>query len=145
MPAGRSLSSFTFDQIIKDITALNEQSEITSDTMEIRFDKIIPDTEKHCLYSYFFVRKDTVVMEYCQSLYPAKFGYIAVLSYRKTDAIPLDEVLEQLRNLIQVHPDYQYEEPKKRGITFLHVIISLAIGALVYGLIAVFTKKRTAS
>jgi hypothetical protein len=145
MPTTQALSSLTFDQIVTDVTTLNKQSEITSDTLNVRFDKIIPGNRNDCLHSYFFIRKDTVILENCQSLYPTKFGYVVVLSYRKANGIPLDEMREQLGNLIQIHPDYQYTEPEKRGITLRHLFVSLAIGALVYVLISVLTKKRSAS
>jgi hypothetical protein len=145
MPAIRMLSSFTFDRIVADVTVLNRQSEIIDDTMTVRFDKIIPDAQHDCLHSYFSIRKDTVTLENCQSLYLTKFGYVTVLSYRKADATPLNKILEQITGLIRVHPDYRYAEPKKGGITFWHLLVSLAIGLLVYALISVFTKKRSAS
>jgi hypothetical protein len=145
MPVMRSLSSFTFDQIVRDVTAQNKQSEIVSDTMDVRFVKIVPDAGNRCLHSYFSIRKDTVTLENCQSLYLTKFGYVTVLFYRKADAIPLDEILGQMNGLIQIHPDYRYTEPEKKGITLRHIIISLAIGLLVYALISIFTKKRRAS
>ena len=145
MPVIKTLSSFTFNKIVEDVTALNKQSEFASDTMAIRFNKIIPDARNYCIHSYFSIRKDSVVLENCQSLYLAKFGYITILSYRKTGAIPLDEMLEQLNDLIRIHPDYQYVEPPKEGITFRHLLVSLVIGLLVYVLISKFTQKRVAS
>ena len=145
MPTIKTLSSFTFEQIVADVAALNKQSELTSDTLSVRFDKIVPDAQNYCLHSYFSIWKDTVAVQNCQSLYLTKFGYVAALSYRKSGAAPPDEAPEPLSGLIQVHPDYQYAAPKKGGITFWHLLASLAIGLLAYALIAKFTKKRAAS
>jgi hypothetical protein len=143
MPSNRTLTGFTFNQIVKEIVNLNEQSGIKSDTLQVHYKKIVPDMQNRCIRNYFSIVKDSVTMEHCQFLYLSKFGYVTVLLYQKTAGLSLDEVEKQLADMIRIQPDYRYREPEKGGISIRHIAISIAIGLFVYGLITVLTKRRT--
>jgi hypothetical protein len=143
MPSNRTLTEFTFNQIVKAVANLNEQSEMKNDTLQVHYEKIVPDMQNGCIRNYFSIIKDFVTIEHCQLLYLSKFGYVTVLLYQKTAGISLDEVQRQLTGIIQIQPDYRYREPEKGGISIKHMALSLVIGLFVYGIITLLTKKRT--
>ena len=100
----------------------------------------------YTINSYFSIIQDTLTIENCQSLYPTKFGYVSVLSYKRSgESISMDEMNAQLLEIIQIKSEYIYSEPEKKGISILHIALSLGIGLIVYGLIAYIPKfkKRT--
>jgi hypothetical protein len=144
MPSNSMLTGFSFNQIVKMIANLNEQSGIkNNDTLQVLYKKIVPDMQNNCIRSYFSIVKDSVTMEHCQLLNLSKFGYVTVLLYQKTSGLPLDEAATQLAGMIQIQPDYRYQEPEKGGISIRHIALSLVIGLFVYSLIALLTKRRT--
>jgi hypothetical protein len=143
IPAHSTLNGFTFNQIVKAVADLNEQSEIKSDTLQVHYEKTVPDMRNGCIRNYFSIVKDSVTIAHCQLLYLSKFGYVAVLLYQKTAGVSLDEIQTQLAGMIQIQPDYRYREPEKGGISIKHILLSLVIGLFVYGIIALLTKKRT--
>jgi hypothetical protein len=145
MPSNKMLTGFTFNQIVKMIANLNEQSIIKSDTLQVHYKKIVPDMQNICIRNYFSIVKDSVTMEHCQLLYLSKFGYVTVLLYQKAAGLPLDEIQTQLAGMICIQPDYRYCEPEKGGISIRHIAISIAIGLLVYGLIILVTKRHASN
>jgi hypothetical protein len=143
IPTVNRLDKFTFDQIVADIRNANQQSEINNDTLHIHFDHLQNDLYR--IHSFFSVQRNADRVWNCQTLYPSKFGYVSVLSYEKSGAMPINELLEQLSDMIRIQPEYRYSEPKK-GITVKHILVSLCIGLIVYGLITVLPKlKKRAS
>jgi hypothetical protein len=142
MPSYQALVNFTFQQILESITIQNQNSAISNDTMVVHLDTMIVDFDKKCVNNYFTVRKDTVIVYNCQTLYLTKFGYVTVLSYQKEGSIPLVEVQNQLSDIIRIKPDYQYKEPEKQGITTKNILFSLLIGIIIFIIISLSTKKK---
>ncbi|MDR0682422.1 MAG: hypothetical protein LBG15_11340 [Dysgonamonadaceae bacterium] len=146
MPAVKTLNAFNFKQIVADFTKAGKQGEIKTDSMQIRFNKMNTKVEEgdYYIFNYYSIRKDTVALESCQMLQPTKFGYISVMSYIKNNevAVSMDELSAQLSKIVTVHPDYKYVEYRKEGLTFIHVLISLAIGLIVYVFIMWISKKK---
>jgi hypothetical protein len=146
VPTLHELNKVTFAQMQKEMEVLNRQSEAADDdALQVTFVNMAAEVRNgsHCIRSYFSVVKDSVAMEHCQTLYPSKFGYVSVMLYKKAaGGIPVNEAEAQLADMIRIQPEYQYREPEKGGISFMHVAISLAVGLLVYGLIALLTQKR---
>ena len=145
MPTVSTLNKLTFKQIISDVSKMNSQGVINSDTLKVLFDKMIPNEEEgnYHIQNYFSVLKDTLTVKSCNTLYLTKFGYISVVSYQNTEGlILLDDVNNQMSDIIKIQQDYTYSAPIPQGIPFKKIAISLAIGLLVYVLITYFPKLK---
>ena len=145
MPTLVSLNTLRFDQIVTEITAQNKQGEILHDTLQVSFLKTYPikNENTYSIYSYFNVQTQSNSFDNCQMLRLTNFGYIMVLLYAKgKEALPIEEVATLLSNSVSVNPFFAYTEPEKKGLHWKHILISLAIGALVYILIAGIPKLK---
>jgi hypothetical protein len=147
MPAIKTLNAFNFKQIVADFTKAGKQGEIIkTDSMQVRFNKMNTKVEEgdYYIFNYYSIWQDTVALESCQMFQPTKFGYISVMSYIKNNeaAVSIDELSVQLSKIVTVHPDYKYVEYRRGGLTFMHVLISLAIGLIVYVLITCISKNK---
>jgi hypothetical protein len=85
MPTINNLNKFSFKQIVLDFEKANQASKIKNDTLQVSFDSINSSVQhtNYVINSYFSLIKDSISMENCQTLYPSKFGYVTVLSYKK--------------------------------------------------------------
>jgi hypothetical protein len=146
IPAIKTLNAFNFKQIVADFAKSGKQEEIKTDSLQVRFNKMDTKVKEgdYYIFSYYSIRKDTVALESCQMLQPTKFGYVSIMSYTKNNeaAVSIDELSALLSKIVTVHPDYKYVEYRKEGLTFIHVLISLAIGLIVYVFIMWISKKR---
>jgi hypothetical protein len=145
LPAVNMLNQFKFDQIVEDITKMNKSAKIHNDTLQVHFEKIEPvvRNNNYLTNSYFLIVNNDKPLKNCQTLYLAKFGYVSVVSYEKEGAMPIAKILEQLSEIIQIHPEHKYSLIEtKKGLTFKHVFISFGIGLIVYMSITFFQKLK---
>jgi len=142
MPVNKELTNLTFKQIIDEITVLNRQNEVRSDTLSVRFDKMIPDEANYCLRSYFSVSKGAVEMRKCHTLYLTKHGYVSVVTYSKSGGKPIGQVQNQMSGLIQVAPEFCYSEPLQQSASVGYFIFSLTLALVVYVILSILAKKR---
>lgn len=144
-PSLKSLSSFSFNEIVQEIAAQNEHSEIENDTLKVTLVNFYPEIKDstYSIHSHFQIRHNADLLRNAQMLRLTKFGYVSVLAYTTPAGLLLpDEIVTLLSDAISVQPDYIYSEPEKRGLNRTHILISLAVGILVYVLIAGFSKLK---
>jgi hypothetical protein len=104
------LNQFKFDQIVEDITKMNKSAKIHNDTLHVHFEKIesVIRNNNYLTNSYFLIINNDKSLKNCQTLYLTKFGYVSVVSYEKEGAMPITKMLEQLSDIIQIHPEHKY-------------------------------------
>lgn len=144
-PTLKPLTEFSFKQITEEIGKQSKQGEIVNDTLNIHLIKSYTESQGgiYSMYSYYKIIHASDSLENCQKMYLTKFGYISVLSYKKVDGqFSLDGMSFLLADVISVQPDYAYIEPARNEITLLHLLISIGIGVIVYGLITFLPKLK---
>lgn len=148
-PTVHPLVSYTFGRIVSDMEMRNEQTEKawSNDTIAARLDSIVPvgHDGTYRINQFFTLRKDSVCLKGCQSLYLSKFGYVTCLFYQKgSDALPVGSSPGGFfePGIIRVSDEYAYIPPQKKGFAWLNLLYSLGIGAIVYGLIVLFSKRK---
>lgn len=150
-PVLQPLNAYPFNRIVSDIKKKNKQTESvwSNDTIATRLDSIVPVQQNgsYRINHFFTLRKDSVCLKGCQSLYLSKFGYVTCLFYQKgNDAFPVTSLLSDFSasGVIRISGEYAYIPPQKKGISLLNILYSLGIGVIVYGLIVFFSKRKRA-
>ena len=150
MPVLQSLHSYSFDRIVSDMKEMNDRTKNTwnNDSISTRLDSIVPvnSSPNYRINNYLTIRRDSILLKGCQSLYVSKFGYIALMLYQKgNDALPIDSLLGKFNDsgCLKVDQEYRYTPPQKEGLSFTHFLYALGIGGIVYLLIAFFPKRKT--
>lgn len=107
-----------------------------------RSGKLLPN---YRINNYLTIRRDSILLKGCQSLYVSKFGYITLMLYQRNDALPIDSLLGKFNDsgCLKVDQEYRYTPPQKEGLSFTHFLYALGIGGIVYLLIAFFPKRKT--
>lgn len=73
----------------------------------------------------------------------SKFGYVSVVAYQKEDAeYSISQLKELFIKSIHIDSDYQYVFLSKNYISFWQMILSIAIGGVVYYLIMLICKYK---
>ncbi|GHT21772.1 hypothetical protein FACS189430_02410 [Bacteroidia bacterium] len=142
IPTAGTLNQFTPEQIAGNISKFNQQSEITNDSLQLKYENMT--VANYRVLSYFAIRKNADTLRNCQLMYFSKFGYVSVLYYDKNKP-PIKELPDDLSNIIEIQQDYRYAEPAKSGISFKNILISLLLGVLVYAVIMLFQKRKKPS
>lgn len=150
MPVLQSLHSYSFDRIVSDMKEMNDRTKNTwnNDSISTRLDSIVPvnSSPNYRINNYLTIRRDSILLKGCQSLYVSKFGYITLMLYQKgNDALPIDSLLGKFNDsgCLKVDQEYRYTPPQKEGLSFTHFLYALGIGGIVYLLIAFFPKRKT--
>lgn len=148
-PVLRSLHSYSFDRIVSDMAKMNDQAKETwdNDSISTRLDSVVPvnSSPDYRIDNYFTIRKDSVLLKGCQSLYLSKFGYVTLTLYQKGDNdLAIDSLLYDFNRsgCIKVEDEYSYIPPQEKGLSFTHFLYASGIGGIVYLLIVFFSKRK---
>lgn len=117
-PVLQSLNSYSFDRLVSDMEKMNSQTKETrnNDSISTRLDSIVPvnSAPDYRINNYFTIRKDTVLLKGCQSLYLSKFGYVTLTLYQKgNNVLPIGSLLYDFNHSgrIKVDNEYRYIPP----------------------------------
>ncbi|MFK2338778.1 hypothetical protein ACIXMT_09575 [Bacteroides fragilis] len=87
MPVLQSLHSYSFDRIVSDMKEMNDRTKNTwnNDSISTRLDSIVPvnSSPNYRINNYLTIRRDSILLKGCQSLYVSKFGYITLMLYQR--------------------------------------------------------------
>lgn len=147
VPTMNCLNDYSPEQISNSIRQTNSQNNFASDTLSLSTDSIVERTDKnyHWTDVYLTIKKDTTLLHSCQSMLATKFGYITLLAYQKStnESVAADYTDTLLKEgIITVSDDYKYEQPAEGRFSFVHLFLSVCIGAFVFIVITIIPKIR---